>query len=890
LKTGDTPHRLLTMDWDPTPRARRIAEGREASLFASHVKALAESLGVACAFVAEALPGGRLARTLAVSVEGRAFPGFVYSLDDLPCREVLEGGAACHASGTWEQFAVGTALGMPEIESYVGVRVPLPGERRVWMAVLDGKPLEDAQLTESILRLRATAASAEVQGRPVPPDVQEAQAQIEGTARSRSAALRAAHAALRFEAHERSRAETAFRFSEEKFVKAFRSNPSAVAIRRLPDGRLLEVNDAFLHCVGLKRGRVIGRTPEEIGIGPSTEETRELQALLETEGSVRNREIDYRTAAGAVKHLLLSAERIRLDGEDCVITSAIDITDRKRAETALRKSEERYAIAALGASDGLWDWDLETNEMYTSDRFREMLGNPARSISRPREWFSRVHPSDRDRLGMEIVAHLEGLTAHFESEHRLQHEGGTWRWMLCRGLAVRDAEGHAYRFAGSFTDITERKLLEQQVFHDAFHDALTGLPNRALFMDRAGRAVERSKRNPDYAFAVLVVDLDRFKVVNDGLGYRVGDELIRDTAHRIARCLRPEDTVARLGGDEFALLLEDLTDVSDATRVAARIADALQVPSGPQQLVTSASVGITLSSSGYESADDLLRDADIALHRAKAAGRARYEIFDAAMHRRALALLEMDLRRGLERNEFLVCYQPIVAFGTGRLAGFEALLRWRHPGRGLVLPADFVEVAEETGLIVSLGEWILREACRQAAEWTRRFGVALPVSVNLSGRQLTEPDVVERVARILEEVALPGHLLGLEVTESVLMANLDSAAEKLRRLKAFGVRVAIDDFGTGYSSFSLLHRFPIDTLKLDRSFVSRIPGPGSPTVRAIVALAHNLGMQVVAEGVETGPQRESLAALECAFGQGHLFSEAVPPERAAELIVTSPQW
>jgi EAL domain-containing protein (putative c-di-GMP-specific phosphodiesterase class I) len=350
--------------------------------------------------------------------------------------------------------------------------------------------------------------------------------------------------------------------------------------------------------------------------------------------------------------------------------------------------------------------------------------------------------------------------------------------------------------------------------------------------------------------------------------------------------------VARLGGDEFALLLEDLTDVSDATRVATRIANALQVPSGPQLLVTSASVGITLSASGYESADDLLRDADIALHRAKAAGRARYEIFDPAMHHRALALLEMetDLRRGLERNEFLVCYQPIVAFGTGRLAGFEALLRWRHPGRGLVLPADFVEVAEETGLIVSLGEWILRESCRQAAEWTRRFGVALPVSVNLSGRQLMEPDIVERVAGILEEVGLPGHLLGLEVTESVLMANLDSAAEKLRRLKEFGVSVAIDDFGTGYSSFSLLHRFPIDTLKLDRSFVSRIPGPGSPTVRAIVALAHNLGMQVVAEGVETGAQRESLAGLECAFGQGHLFSEAVPPVRAAELIVASPQW
>ncbi|HEY7513529.1 MAG TPA: diguanylate cyclase, partial [Vicinamibacteria bacterium] len=682
------------MDTDSLSPARRAAEDREASLFASHVHALAEGLGVACAFAAEALPGGRLARTLAVSLEGRAFPGFVYSLDDLPCREVLEGGAACHAAGTWEQFAVGAALGMPEVESYVGVRVPLPGERRLWMAVLDGKPLEDAQLTESILRLRATAAAAEVQGRPVPPEVQEAQAQVESTARARSAALRAAHSALRFEASERSRAESAFRFSEEKFVKAFRSNPSALAICRLSDGRFLEVNDAFLQCLGQKRGRVLGRTPEEIGMWGSPQEAREVKRRLEKDGAIRNHEIVFLASGGAARHVLLSVERLRLDSEDCVIASGIDITDRKRAELALRKSEERYALAALGASDGLWDWDLKTNEIFFSARFAEMLGDSPRgdgdpAISRPRDWFARVDPSDRDRLGMEIVAHLEGLTAHFETEHRVRHRDGSRRWMLCRGLAVRDEIGRAYRFAGSLTDITERKQLEQQVLHDAFHDALTGLPNRALFMDRAGRAVERSKRNPDYAFAVLVVDLDRFKVVNDGLGYRAGDELIRDTAVRIARCLRPEDTVARLGGDEFALLLEDITDVSDATRVAARIASVLHLPSGPQQLVTSASLGIALSATGYESAPDLLRDADIALHRAKAGGRSRYEIFDPAMHRRALALLEVetDLRRGLEREEFVVRYQPIVAIGTRRLAGFEALLRWRHPGRGLVGPA-----------------------------------------------------------------------------------------------------------------------------------------------------------------------------------------------------------
>jgi diguanylate cyclase (GGDEF)-like protein/PAS domain S-box-containing protein len=680
---------------------------------------------------------------------------------------------------------------------------------------------------------------------------------------------------------------------EGKFERAFRSGPGPLALCTWSEGRFLEVNDALLRCLGLSREEVIGRTPEDLGLWSGPEESLRLRRILEAEGAVVNRELSYRTPQGPVRHLLLSAERLRLTGGECVLASATDITERKRAETALRKSEERYALAALGANDGLWDWDLATNEVYYSPRFREMLGQGESTFEpRSREWFSRVHPSDRDRIGMEIVAHLEGLTAHFESEHRLQHRDQSWRWMLCRGLALRDEHGRAYRFAGSITDITERKLLEQQVLHDAFHDALTGLPNRALFMDRAGRAVERTKRNPEYAVGLLVVDLDRFKVVNDGLGYRVGDELIRGTAQRIARCLRPEDTVARLGGDAFALLLEDIEDVSAAIRVANRIAETLAVPYGPHGLVAAASIGIALSSTGYERAEDLLRDADIALHRAKASGRARYEVFDPAMHRRALELLsiETDLRRGLDRNEFLVCYQPIVSIGPGALSGFEALLRWRHPSRGLMRPADFVEVAEETGLIVSLGHWILREACRQANEWRERFGAALPVSVNFSGRQLMEADAVERVAEILRETGLPGALLNLEVTESVIMANLDSAAQKLQRLKDLGVQVAIDDFGTGYSSFSLLHRFPIDTLKLDRSFVARIPGEGGPTVRAIVALAHNLGLRVVAEGVETAQQRESLAVLECGFGQGHLFSEAVPAARAADLILGPSRW
>ena len=866
----------------------------ESAVLAAHVRALAEQLGVTCAFAALALPGGRLARTVSVVRDGRDVPGFVYELDDLPCREVITKGSVCHEDGVWQRTSVGTALGLPTAESYVGARIPVEG-RCLWLAVLDERPASDPRLSEAAVSLRAALAAAELSGTRPAPGVLEAQARLERLARARSAALRVGHEAGGRGAAESVRAERAPHVSEDKLARAFRSGPGLTAICSLADGRFLEASDALLSCLRLERAHVVGRTPDELGLRIDAADPGRFLRMLEKKGTIRNRELACRLPGGAERHVLVSAERLTLGGEDCVLATAVDITDRRRAENALRRGEERYALAVRGANDGLWDWDLRTGDIYFSHRWKEMLGHQEGEIRMgTREWFSRVHPDDRDRLGMEIVAHLEGLSPRLESEHRMKHRDGTWRFMLCRGLAVRDETGRAYRLAGSLTDVTERRTLEEQALHHAFHDGLTGLPNRALFMDRVGRAVERSKRNPDYAFAVLVADVDRFKVVNDGLGYSVGDALIRLIAERIEQCLRPEDTVARLGGDAFALLLEDIEDVSDATRVAGRLADVLRAPFvlGLHEVVANASVGVAVSTTGYSSAEELLRDADIALHRAKAHGRARCEVFDPAMHERALAQLEIetDLRRGLERGEFMVSYQPIVSLRSGELAGFEALLRWRHPRRGLVQPSEFVPAAEETGLILPLGEWILRASCRQAREWRERFGAAVPVSVNLSGRQLQKRDLVERIAGILHETGLPGHLLQLEITESAIMDNADSAAAMLGLLKELAVRVSIDDFGTGYSSFSLLHRLPIDTLKVDRSFVSRIPGKGTATVRAIVALAHNLGMQVVAEGVETSEQRSALVRLECAYGQGHLFAEAVPADLAAELILGGPRW
>ncbi|MBV9865687.1 MAG: EAL domain-containing protein [Abitibacteriaceae bacterium] len=573
-----------------------------------------------------------------------------------------------------------------------------------------------------------------------------------------------------------------------------------------------------------------------------------------------------------------------------------DITERKQAQAALQASEERFRTIVTTTREGIWLLDEQAHIIYANGTLSELLGY---------EWAELQGRTPLDFL--DAADHIEAET-HFkrcaegiaeQHDFGFRRKDGSTFWTILSSSPLFDNEGRFIGALGMLTDITQRKQAEQQLVYNALYDELTGLPNRALFRDRLERAFTHAKRHENYLFAVLFLDFDGFKVINDSLGHTMGDQLLVAIAERLQTCLRTADTVARMGGDEFTILLDSIEDLSEATQVAERVQTAMRQPFDldGQQVFAPVSTGIALYTPSYDYPEHLLRDADTAMYRAKAQGRARYEIFNVDMHAQAMHRLQIEneLHRAIEQQEFVLCYQPIVSLATGKITGFEALVRWQHPQRGLLSPLEFVPVAEETGRIVAIDQWVLRTACHQMRRWHDAIAqdkTPLTISINLSSRHFSTPNLVEQVQEILTETGLPSTALKLEITESAIMDNAESAILTLRKLSELGIQLGMDDFGTGYSSLSYLHRFAFDVLKVDRSFISHMTTAerNLEIVQAIVSLANSLRIDVVAEGVETADQLAHLRNLRCEYGQGYFFSKPLDLQSAEALLIQERQW
>jgi diguanylate cyclase (GGDEF)-like protein/PAS domain S-box-containing protein len=664
------------------------------------------------------------------------------------------------------------------------------------------------------------------------------------------------------------------------------------------DGVITSWNKGAERIFGYSAKEAIGRPVSIlIPLDRVDEESQILKRIRKGE-RIEHYETLRRRRDGSYVDISLTVSPIKDTSGTIVGASKIarEITERKRAEEALRASEEQFRTLADNIAQFAWMADEKGSIFWYNKRWYEYTGTTFEDMQGS-SWRKKVHHPDHvDRVVTRIQASWD-TGEPWEDIFPLRGRDGNYRWFLSRAQPIRDASGRVVRWLGTNTDITEQHAVEETLRRGALHDALTDLPNRAYFLERVSQALARMRRDPGYRVAVLLLDCDGFKAVNDTLGHAAGDRLLMEIAARLRTCVRPGDVVARLGGDEFTVLLEEITGVPDVEHAARRIQDSLAAPLALQdrEIVTTASIGAALGQPDYGQPQDLLRDADLAMYHAKQQGRARFQVFDVALRDSAQERsdLEADLRNALERRELRLVFQPIVELETGAPRAFEALLRWHRPKHGVVAPLDFVALAEQTGLIFPIGNWVLQEGCRHARSWQDAFPAAAPVriSVNLSAKQLGHPDIAGEVRTAVQDAGIAPSCLILEIAERVLMENVESSTAVLHQLREVGVDVHMDDFGTGPSSLSSLSRFPLQGIKVDSSLVHRMGARRTDLeiVRSMVDLAKSLGLGVIAEGVETVAQRERLIAFGCELGQGHLFAKPFEANAAASFRARSEQ-
>jgi diguanylate cyclase (GGDEF)-like protein/PAS domain S-box-containing protein len=712
---------------------------------------------------------------------------------------------------------------------------------------------------------------------PASPELLDLRLAVAAAAERRRVSLRATEEVLRV--------ERARRESEKRYRSLFDGVPVGL-YRTTPSGDLLDANPAIVRLLGYPdRDSLLTANSADMYLDP--EDRLRWQRAVEGGGTVQAFEARMRRLDGTVIWGRFSVRGVLgEDGQVVLYEGAMeDVTDQKRAEEALRASEERFRALVQNASDMIAILGADGTVLYGSPSHERVLGLVLKEQRHP-AILDFVHPEDRERVSGVLALLLARPEEVVTLECRIRHQDGSYRVLESTAANLLSHPAVLGLVLNSH-DITARKRAEERLLHEALHDELTDLPNRAFFMDRLRAAMAKARRDPERLTAVLFLDVDRFKIVNDSLGHPAGDALLVQISTALTAALRPSDIISRVGGDEFAILLEGGHDVADAVRVAERVHERLSGPlllEGHEIFIT-ASLGIAICTPDYERPEDLLRDADTAMYRAKASGRACHVIFHRGMHHSVVARLklETDLRRALERGELCLDYQPFVALADGQVVGFEALLRWHHPQRGLLLPEEFLAVAEETGLLVPIGSFVLTEACRFLRGLQERHPGPRPLtlSVNLSHKQFFHPDLFAQIEEALALSGLAPGCLGLEITEGVILRDSQLTASHFARLKELGVQLYLDDFGKGYSSLNHLHRFPVDRLKIDRSFTARLEEAASnqAIVEAIVKLAHQLGMKVVAEGVESAGQLAKLRSFDCEYGQGLFFS---PPLAAAD--------